>query len=772
MLIHGQQFSQETLEKINAEVRMEPSISRCSLSRRVCQWLNWRGDNGRLREMSCRKALLRLDREGLIVLPEVSGQWSFQRRRDRSVDLPPLGEVECDLSALGVVEVSPVTSRYSKSSRVWTALMEEYHYLGAGPLCGAQIRYLVRSSEFGWLGALSFSASAWRVKAREEYIGWSEGARRRNLQKVVCNSRFLIVPTVKVKNLASHVLSQCIKRLGGDWEERYGYAPVLLETYVDSERFRGTCYRGANWVYVGQTSGRGRQDGGKQASGTPKAIYVYPLCQGWGKLLCEGGQEGEQEPSPKREPEDWAEEEFGLARLGDERLRKRLCEMGRDFYSHPGANIPEACQSRAKTKAAYRFLDHEGTDMDTVLRSHYEATTERIRSHEVVLVVQDTTTLNYTAHPLTDDLGPINTTQDNGIGLLLHDTMAFSEEGTPLGLLDVQCWARDWEDVGKRARRKQLPIKEKESFKWLKSYWAVSEVQKRCGDTKLILLGDRESDIYELFVEAKKDPQGAELLVRSERTRQRKVEGNESLWEKMAGEPAVGIQEVQVPRKGSRPARLAKLEVRFSSMSLKPPKRDEDLSSVKVWAVYSREVDCPEGAPALEWMLLTTVGVESFEEATRILAWYTKRWGIEVYHRTLKSGCKIEDRQLGKAKRIESCLAIDMVVAWRIYHLTLLGRETPEVPCTVYFEEAEWKALVAYVTQDPTPPEAPPTLREAVRMVGKIGGFLGRKSDGEPGTTTMWRGLQRLDDIAVMWKVFNQSMNDQPPPVSKKPGYG
>jgi hypothetical protein len=173
-------------------------------------------------------------------------------------------------------------------------------------------------------------------------------------------------------------------------------------------------------------------------------------------------------------------------------------------------------------------------------------------------------------------------------------------------------------------------------------------------------------------------------------------------------------------------------------------------------------------------MLLTTLTVRTFEDATRCLAWYARRWGIEVYHRTLKSGCRIEQRQLGSAERLEACLAIDLVVAWRIFHLTKLGRETPDVPCTVFFEDAEWKALVAYVTHDPLPPAHPPTLREATRMVASLGGFLGRTGDGEPGTQSLWLGLQRLDDIAALWKFM--AVNFAPhlliPPVSSNPGYG
>jgi hypothetical protein len=629
--------------------------------------------------------------------------------------------------------------------------MEGYHYLGRGPLCGAQIRYLVRSAVKGWVGGLSFSSATWRLKSRDEWIGWSEGARRANLERVVCNSRFLILPTVEVANLASHVLSLNVSRLSEDWLERYGYEPVLCETFVDSQQYAGTCYRAANWVHVGQTAGlREGFSNGKVSTGK-KEIYMYPLRRDWKETLCREPEQPITIRLPIEEATDWAEEEFGSVEMYDERLSVRLCTLARDFFAQPGVLVPQACSgSEAKTKAAYRFFDNKRVDMKTLLKGHVEATARRVREHEVVLAVQDTTTLNYTAHPSTEGLGPINTKKDAGMGLILHDTMAFSEQGTPLGLLDVQCWARDEEDAGKSAKRYDLPIEEKESIKWLNSYRAVNEVQRLCPETMLVSVGDREADIHELFHEAEQTQSGPKLLIRAERSRNRKLEPPEQsyLWEKMATEPVAGHSEVSIPRRGSRAARTARLEVRYAQVSLRAPKRT-NLPPVKMWAVHALEVDHgPLVKEPLEWMLLTTVGVSSFEQATERLRWYTLRWGIEVYHRTIKSGCRIKDRQLNNADRLESCLAIDLVVAWRIYCLAKQGRETPNIPCDLFLSESEWTVLCAVIRRE-EPPEKPPPLREAVRMVASLGGFLGRKGDGEPGTTTLWRGLQRLEGMVI-----------------------
>jgi len=755
--ICGQEFSPGILRRIQQTIENEPALPRGVLSRRVCEWLNWRTTVGLWKEVSCRVALLKLHRRGLLQLPEVGSRAIPRSQRvrtePRSVE-PASGQ--SSLEALQPIGLVRIDSADSPLSRTWNELMHQYHYLGAGPLCGAQIRYLIGSGTAEWLGGLAFSAAAWRVAARDRWIGWDEEARRAHLQEVIANSRFLLLP--RVPNLASHVLGLALRQLPADWQERYGYAPRLVETFVNTERFTGICYRAANWELVGTTEGRGRQDAGHACAQPVKQVWVYPL----DPQACAQLRDGRPAPT-KPPPTDWAEQEFGGAALGDERQKKRLLILTRDFYARPQGSVPQACQTRAKTKAAYRFFDHPETSMDILLQPHYEATRQRVRAEKVVLAVQDTTSLNYSTHPATENLGPIGSQQEGIIGLLVHSTMAFNLEGTPLGLLDVQCWARDAAEFGKHHQRKERPTEEKESSKWLKSFRCVAAVQRLTPATRLVSVGDRESDIYELFHEAVADPQGPWLLVRAEQDRLL-AEGQEHLWSWVAEQPVAGLQEIQVPRRGAQRARMARMEVRFAAVTLKPPQRKKDLGPLTLWAVLTQEVEAPSGIKPLRWMLLTTCPVESFEAACEKLRWYTLRWGIEVYHRTLKSGCQIEQRQLGAADRIEACLAIDLVVGWRIFHLAKLGREIPDVPCTVYFEDAEWKALAAYLTRNPVPPAQPPSLREAMRMVASLGGFLGRKSDGEPGTKTLWIGLQYLDVMTAMWRIVAHPAHS--PPVS------
>jgi len=753
--LHGQHFSCAVIAWIQAAIAQQPGISRTRLSRQVCEFLDWRSPNGTVKEMSCRLALLKLHQMGHIILPPGEKRppsRNGQHDRCEAIDEPPA--LACELEELGAITLVAIKSWDRKRSRIWNGLMTRHHYLGPGPLCGAQMRYLICSERYGYVGALAFSAAAWRVQARDRWIGWDERARQQNLQQVVCNSRFLILPQVKVPHLASHVLSLASKHLAADWQQRYAVQPLLLETFVEQDRFKGTCYRAANWTHVGATKGRGRQDRNNAHRAAVKDIYVYPLHAKARERLCNGPPNLTVAAGAAA---DWAEEEFGRAALGDERRKKRLLVLARDFFARPQQSIPAACEGdRAKTKAAYRFFDHQEHTMETLLAPHYETTMARMRKEKVVLAVQDTMVLTYD-HPATEGLGPIGSNKERGIGLLVHDTLCFNPEGTPLGLLDVQCWARNAEEFGKKHQRYKRPIEQKESYKWLKSFQATVEAQKRCPDTLVVSVGDREADIYELFVLAMAHAKGPKLLVRAEQKRL-VADGQGHLWQHLQNQPLAATTEVHVPRRGKRAARRAKLEVRFAKVTLKPPDSKPELGEVTIWAVLGQEVECGEGVSPLSWMLLTTCEVSSAEQALETLRWYSCRWGIEIYHRTLKSGCKIEERQLGDAKRIEPCLAIDMVVAWRIFHLTKLGREVPHLPCTVFFEEAEWKALFVYKTQNLMPPEnPPPSLREMTRMVASLGGFLGRKGDGEPGTKSLWIGLQRLDDITMMWKIAMRS---------------
>jgi hypothetical protein len=772
MRLFGQEFDPGTLARIRGAIAEDASLSRSELSRRVCAWLDWRGLNGRPCEVSSRKALLALDQQGLIALPPPrpapikAPPRAREPAREESWTAPVF---QGSLAELGAVELVAVERR-DPLSGVWRQMLEAHHPLGAGPLCGAQQRYLIRAEHVGWVGALAFSAAAWHLKPRDEWIQWNALGRRANLHRVVANSRFLILPSVAVPNLGSHVLGLAAARVVRDWPERYGYAPVLLESFVDESRFAGTVYKAANWVRVGETQGRGRRDRDNRAAAGVKAIYLLPLRKDWDEILWELPERRLRLPAEAADAEgrpgwNWAKHEFGRADLPDGRLRKRLVDVADAFFKHPIDPIPVAFQGDAvQTQAAYRFFHNPQVTLETLLHSHYEATAGRIKAHPRVLVAQDTTSLNYDRHPATSGLGPINTRADGAQGLKLHDSLALTPEGIPLGLVDIQVWARDPHAEDEETKDPRRPIEAKESFRWLHSFRRTAAIQRLCPHTHLISIADREADIYELFQEALQDPAGPDLLIRASRTTQRQVIDDETLrplWEFIPAQPVAGGITLAIPGRGGRPPRVAELEVRFAPVQLRPPQRIKG-EALALWAIHAVEPNPPKGAEPVEWLLLTTVPTHSFDEAVERLGWYAARWNIEVFHRTLKSGCRIEDRRLADADSLEACLALDLVVAWRVMYLAKLGRETPDIPCTVFFEDAEWKALVCHHDRTRTPPETPPTIGEAMRMVAKIGGFLGRKGDGHPGATVLWRGLDKLAYITEMFLVFYPAIPSGP----------
>lgn len=760
MRLYGQTFTTGIIDRIRLAVSECAELTRSGLSRQVCEWLDWRGPSGKPKEVSCRKALLDLERRGLIELP--AAQCLPPQARTAAPRAPWNGpRFEGSLESLGRVELVGVAGR-GELSAVWRAMMERYHPQGGGPLCGAQQRYLIHSPRAGWLGGLAFSAAAWHLAARDVRIGWCAHARRANLPRVVANSRFLLLPEVVVPNLGSHVLGLAARRLPADWAMRYGLEPWLLETFVDEARFAGTVYRAANWQRLGETAGRGRQDRHPRAAEGRKAVYVLPLHSDWRSLLCHVPTPALRKAEPQTAPSDWVEHEFGAVDLPDGRLRPRLRDLAEAFFDHPNETLAEALGGDwARNRAAYRFFKNPQVNLHNLLHGHYEATLGRIDEQPRVLVVQDTTSLNYTAHPSTEGLGPINTRADGASGLKLHDTLALTPEGVPLGLVDIQVWARDPLAIGQAAPRKERPIEEKESQRWLNSYRRTAEFQRLCSASRLINVADREADIFELFQEQNRTPDGPDLLIRASRTARRQVQDDDeiqSLWDYVPARPSAGGLRLSIPRRGGHKARVARLEVRHTPIQLRPPKRLAGADPIGLWAVHAVEPEPPPGCEPVEWLLLTSVPTVDLEDAFERLAWYAARWNIEVYHRTLKSGCRIEDRRLADAKSLEACLALDLVVAWRVMHLAKLGRETPDVPCTVFFEEEEWQALCCYHQRTPTPPENPPSLGEAMRMVAKLGGFLGRTGDGHPGATYLWRGLDHLAFISDTFRIFHPAI--------------
>jgi hypothetical protein len=451
---------------------------------------------------------------------------------------------------------------------------------------------------------------------------------------------------------------------------------------------------------------------------------------------------------------DWAISEFGHAELGDDRRTDRLLMIATAFAEQPTAPIPQACGPGPATQGAYRFFENDDIDPEAIRDAHHQATLARLREHSVVLALQDTSTLNYSTHPQTEGLGPIGTRRQKIIGLLLHSTLAVTPSGLPLGMLHTAVRARDPKVAGSAKQRHSKPIAQKESHKWLDSLSACQQVAPQCPETLLVNVTDREGDLYDLFAQAlaPTDDPRVHLLVRSRHNRRLAAE-ERLLWDAVGRRRAAGQFKVQVGRRGEQPARLATLSIRFGQVSLAAPTRQADQPPLTLWAIQARELHPPKGAAPILWRLLTTLPVTCVEEACQKVRWYAQRWQIEVLHKVLKSGCKIEQRQLETAARLERALAVDQVVAWRLLALCKGAREQPDQAVSAWLGQAEWEALWCHVHQQTTPPKTPPGVRQAVRWIGQLGGFMARKGDGEPGPLTLWRGLHRLNDLTAMWRL-------------------
>jgi hypothetical protein len=325
---------------------------------------------------------------------------------------------------------------------------------------------------------------------------------------------------------------------------------------------------------------------------------------------------------------------------------------------------------------------------------------------------------------------------------------------------------RDLETFGQSRTKEaeQRSISEKESVKWLESFEAAERFRGELGSSaaRVISVFDREGDVFEVLQRATRPGTKSGLLVRANWDRRLENE-EEHLWGFMEKQPVAGLLTITVPRRPGSKERPAELEVRFAEVTVLAPRdrKVEDRTPVRIFCVHALETDPPQYSEPIRWLLFTTEAVEDFDDACVKIQWYTCRWMVELFFRILKSGCKAEERQLETAERLKRCLAVDSIVAWRILYLTTKGREVPDLPCTVVFEEHEWKGAWAFVHRSTKVPDEPPRLQEMVRLLGRLGGHLGRKQDKQPGSMTRWRGLQRLPDLAGMWLLFKGEVDTE-----------
>ena len=704
----------EAIEQIRALLDGNEDLTRSQVADRVCERFGFYDRRQQRQRNSCLIALRELEKASLIVLPAsriATRKPSSPIRLGQPVPLPR--DVPTEAGEVRQLELILVETE--AQMRLWNEMMIREHPRGASMLVGRQLRYLV-ASEHGWLGGFGFGASALQLQDRDRWIGWNAQTRRANLDQVVCMSRFLVRPSVCCRNLASRLLGMCMQTIGRDFQSRYGYEPMLVETFVDG--LPGTCYRAANWIWVGRTQGRGRQDRLGQRAETVKDIYLYSLEKDFRRKLGLPENTGKQalDPAEGVDADNWAHNEFGNAPLGDTRLSRRLVEIARDKGEKPGDAYTAVVKGEwPKVKAYYRMIDQpeeSAVTMANILAPHRERTIQRMQAQQTVLCIQDGTDLDYSSLSQCEGLGVIGTNQTGAQsgGLYLHSTMAITPDGLPLGILRAKCSAPEPKPQDDRRTYKEIPIEEKKTFCWIEGLRDCTEMAAQMPKTRLVSVMDREADFFELFEEHRRNPV-IDLLVRAKHDR---VTGGElKLFETVRQTPVRERLCIQVPRQSARPkkskqkvrpkraARTAEVSLRYNSVELPAPSHRPDMDPILLWIVHVSE-DCPPAdAEPIEWFLLTTMEIVTADDAVNCVRWYCKRWRIEDWHRVLKSGCRVEQAAHKTVVRLKRALAINLVIAWRIMLMTLLGRETPELPADVLFSDLEMDVLRAYAKKKP-----------------------------------------------------------------------
>lgn len=540
----------EVVTSVGRWLRKVKDGTRLALAQYLCEELDLRDGVGKPRLAGVQKALRVLESRGLWQLPEPRpvSQRSWQPRRLEKAVAAPQG-VPPQVGAVQGLRLVEVTSEDDELFRTWNELMLSEHPLKNCRLVGRQLRYLI-GSDHGWLGGLGFGSCALRLKARDEWLGWDEATRKTFQERLANLSRFLIRPAVECENLASRVLSLCMDRVAADFEHRYGLEPWLVETFVDREHYSGTCFQAANWLHVGASTGCGR-NAPRGPVTSVKDIYLHELNKSWRRLTGVPARLPEV-PSVSLEAvldnDSWVDEEFAGVDFGHEVTEERLRQIVRRQAQNPSASYTQCVDgNRHELKAYYRFIGNprEQISPEGILAGHRQQTLGRMKGRKRVLVIQDTTDLNFSERLHGNGLGVIGTNQTGAQspGLKMHSTLALTEEGLPLGVLGTQIYAPKTGDQ----KAPERPVEEKESYRWLRTLQDLGELSQQLPGTELVCVGDRESDFFELFDYRRRRARHVHVLVRANYNRRLQGESNK-LFDHLAVGPAMATAQIQVPR--------------------------------------------------------------------------------------------------------------------------------------------------------------------------------------------------------------------------------
>jgi hypothetical protein len=444
------------------------------------------------------------------------------------------------------------------------------------------------------------------------------------------------------------------------------------------------------------------------------------------------------------------EKEFSELDLGDIRRNKRFTTIIENVINHPGQSIPQQNDNTYDTKATYDFFKNKKVTLKKIQEAIHAYGSKSVASDlGCVLVLHDSSSIKYD-NLQAEGLGYIR----GGSGLMLHSSMVADTNGIPLALLYQQVWARDRKDMGKTKDRQKKPVEDKESYKWIEGIEASNALLGN-SITK-VHIADREADMYEVFFT--KHAIDCELLIRA--CRSRKISGDNSLWDKISCLPPAASIVLQVPDVKGHKKIATTVEVRYKEVEILCPKHSKSTyESVILTAIEVREPGVEDDKQGIWWKLLTTLDIKGIEDVKKYILWYTYRWLIERFHYVIKSGCGIENLQLKQAEALKKAIVMYCLAGFKIMQLTYQSRATPEVSCEVVLLKDEWEALYLRMHKTGSPPATPPTLEQATKWIGRLGGHLGRKSDGPPGLKTIWQGYLRLRDFTELYSRLKSEKN-------------
>ena len=455
----------------------------------------------------------------------------------------------------------------------------------------------------------------------------------------------------------------------------------------------------------------------------------------------------------------WSQQEVDVGSFKDARLGRRFCDLLRRLSDGMGGSIPFACQDWTNTKAAYRFFSNPRVEEGDILNGHFAATRGRYDASEgPILLLQDTTEFTYQRRDphAVGFTKSVNSGRDKDgrlrhhavCGILMHSSLVVTQEGLPLGLAAVKFWNREKFKGTAQLKRKinptRVPIEGKESIRWLENLRQSVDLLGR--PDRCVHVGDRESDIYELYCLTKE--LGTHFLVRTVVDRLA-GDGERTVSTEMRAAQSAGTHQIEVRNDAGEISRVS-LDVRFKRLHVLPPiGKQKRYPPLDLTVIHATEIDPPSDRKPIEWKLLTDYEVENFEQAAEKLTWYAMRWKIETFHKILKSGCRAEDAKLRTADRLANLVAVFCIVSWRVLWLTMMARTAPNAPPTIALTNSEIKILDRLIGNSGNRGANPGTLQLYLTKLARLGGYLARASDHRPGPMVVWRGLRRLADIQL-----------------------